>query len=67
MDPKEKIENLDKIIADNAHVLYESELYQKGGLHDMLFMLKSLDLDMKMGYPLGTIFGYGYDSDKRFY
>lgn len=25
----------------------------------MLFLLKSFDLDLKMGYKLGTIFGYG--------
>ena len=25
----------------------------------MLFLLKSFDLDLKMGYKLGTVFGYG--------
>lgn len=28
--------------------------------HDTLFLLKSFDLDMKMGYPFGTVLGYGY-------
>ena len=28
--------------------------------HDTLFLLKSFDLDLKMGYELGTVLGYGY-------
>ena len=28
--------------------------------HDTLFLLKSFDLDMKMGYQFGTVLGYGY-------
>lgn len=28
--------------------------------HDTLFLLKSIDLDIKMGYPFGTVLGYGY-------
>lgn len=32
---------------------------QFGGVHDLLFLLKSFDLDLRMNYPLGTVFGYG--------
>ena len=28
--------------------------------HDTLFLLKSFDLDIKMGYPFGTVLGYCY-------
>lgn len=58
-DLKNKIPKLDEIIADHAHLLTESSIYAKGGLHDILFLLKSFDLDIKKGYSLGTIFGYG--------
>ena len=56
---KKKIENIDSIIKDNTF-LYESlDRYNTGGLHDLLFLLKSFDLDLRMGYELGTVYGYG--------
>ena len=55
----DKIPELDNIITGHAHLLNESVLYKQGGLHDILFLLKSFDLDIRMGYPLGTVFGYG--------
>ena len=58
-DLKEKIPNLDRIITDQSHLLREDSLYKQGGLHDILFLLKSFDLDLRMGYPLGKVFGYG--------
>lgn len=58
-DLKGKIPKLDTIITDNAHILIESTLYTDGGLHDILFLLKSFDLDIRNGYPLGSVFGYG--------
>lgn len=58
-DLKGKIPELDAIITDNAHILIESTLYTDGGLHDILFLLKSFDLDIRNGYPLGSVFGYG--------
>lgn len=57
-DLKEKIENLDEMVSGHAHILVEQSIYSQGGLHDILFLLKSLNLDLKMGYPLGTVFGY---------
>lgn len=57
-DLKDKIKDVDKVISGHAHILGEQDIYCKGGLHDILFLLKSLDLDIKMGYRLGTVFGY---------
>lgn len=56
---KGKIPELDTIISNNAHIMIESNLFSEGGLHDVLFLLKSFNLDIKMEYPLGTVFGYG--------
>lgn len=56
---RDKIPRLDEIIDGHAHMLTGSILYEAGGTHDILFMLKSFDLDMRMGYPLGTVFAYG--------
>lgn len=58
-DLKNKIPKLDEIISGHAHLLTESFIYANGGLHDILFLLKSFDLDIKQGYSLGTVFGYG--------
>lgn len=58
-DLKNKIPNLDGIITDQSHLLREDSLYKQGGEHDILFLLKSFDLDLRMGYPLGKVFGYG--------
>lgn len=56
---KKRIKKLDEIIADHALFLNQKVLYDQGGKHDILFLLKSFDLDMRMGNPLGTVFGYG--------
>lgn len=56
---RSKIPNLDSIITEHAHVLNEAFLYEEGGLHDILFLLKSFDIDSRMGYSLGTVFSYG--------
>ena len=57
-DLRKKINNLDNVIMEHAYILNEQSIYNRGGLHDVLFLLKSLDLDMRMGYQLGTVFGY---------
>lgn len=54
-----KVPNLDDRVASHAHLLNEQDIYVRGGLHDVLFLLKSFDLDLRMGYPLGTVFGDG--------
>lgn len=53
-----KVIGLDDAIDQHAHLLNESDIYYSGGLHDTLFLLKSFDLDMRMGYRLGTVFAY---------
>lgn len=55
-----QITDLDVRIEAHGHLFNENQLYMKGGLHDILFLLKSFDLDLKKGYRLGTIMGYGY-------
>jgi len=64
---KEKIPQLDEIITQHAHILTGSTLYSAGGLHDILFLLKSFDLDIRQGYPLGTVFSYGKDDEFKGY
>lgn len=56
---KNKIPDLDEIITTRTHLLIGSTIYNQGGLHDILFLLKSFDLDIRMGYSLGTVFAYG--------
>lgn len=60
---RKKIDGLDDVISDHAHIVTQSGLYSQGGLHDILFLLKSFDLDIRQGYPLGTVFGYGRIDD----
>lgn len=55
---KGQFDNLDELITENVHIINEKKIYDKGGNHDILFLLKSLDLDIRMGYPMGTVFGY---------
>lgn len=66
-DLKKKIPELDDIITGHAHILTGSTIYSSGGLHDILFLLKSFDLDIRMGYPLGTVFAYGLDEELKAY
>jgi hypothetical protein len=58
---------LDEIITSHAHMLTGSSLYARGGLHDILFLLKSFDLDIRMGYSLGTVFAYGRSDEFKDY
>lgn len=66
-DLKKKIPKLDEIITGHAHLLTGSSIYSSGGLHDILFLLKSFDLDIRMEYPLGTVFSYGRDEEFKNY
>ena len=58
-DLHSKIEDLDRRMEYQGHIVKQEELTQFGGVHDLLFLLKSFDLDLRMNYPLGTVFGYG--------
>lgn len=37
----------------------QKNLQSAGGNHDLLFLLKSFDLLIRMDYPLGAVFAYG--------
>lgn len=53
--------NLDKIIKHHANFYRYNQAIGNGGVHDILFLLKSLDLDNVLGLKPGTIFGYDAD------
>ena len=55
-----QISDLDKRIEEYAHVSNTDEIMKIGGFHSILFLMKSFDLDLKMGYELGTVMGYDY-------
>lgn len=61
---KTKVPDLDKRIVDYTHALRQQRITIEGGSHDLLFFLKSLDLDFRCGYKLGTVCGYGRDEFK---
>lgn len=56
------IPDLDKKIKNHSELSSQIELDCSAGHHGLTFFLKSLDLDIRCGYPLGTICGYGRDS-----
>ena len=58
---------LDEIITNHAHMLNGVSIFEAGGNHSLLFLLKSFDLDIRFGYQLGTIFGYGKIDDFKGY
>jgi len=53
---------LDGILTNHAHIINCGSVYENGGDHNLLFLLKSFDLDIKMGFQLGTVFGYGREN-----
>ena len=53
-DLRSKIEDLDRRMERQGHIVMQEELAQFGGVHDLLFLLKSFDLDLRMNYPLGN-------------
>ena len=54
---KERIPLLDEIIEQHGHLSVMTRVF--GGLHSMLFLLKSFEIDMYHSWKLGTTFGYG--------
>lgn len=60
-DLKTKVPDLDKRIFHHTHALRQQRISYEGGSHDLLFFLKSLDLDLRCEYKLGTVCGYGRD------
>lgn len=59
-DLKTKINNLDEIISRHLSLLNIRDINWEGGKHDLLFFVKSLDLDLRLGKELGTVFDYGH-------
>lgn len=62
-DLQGKVPHLDRIISYMALAFIQDQVARRGGAHDILFLLKSLDLDLRMGYRLGTLFSYGRTDD----
>ena len=63
---RERIPRLEEIVTAFARVDEQRNLDDLGGLHDLLFLLKSLELDTRMGWPLGRVFGYGVEGAEVF-
>lgn len=64
---RERIPRLDEIISSHACMCSQNDLNKRGGEHDILFLLKSFDLDIRKGYPLGTVFAYGKSDELKEY
>lgn len=60
-DLKGKIPDIDHRIVLHTHLYRGEEITAEGGNHDILFLLKSFDLDLRLGHKLGTVCGYGRD------
>ena len=58
-DIKTKIRNLDEMISRHLLLINTRDINWEGGKHDLLFFVKSLDLDLRLGKEPGTVFGYG--------
>lgn len=56
---KRKID-LDTWIFNHSNIPHNIELFNAGREHDTLFFLKSIDLDIRCGFELLTVFGYDY-------
>lgn len=54
-----RISDLEQRIAEHSEIYSQTKVMSSGGKHDLLFFLKSLDLDIRCHYPLGTVCGYG--------
>ena len=40
-------------------LMLECHMYTNRTAHSILFMLKALDLDLRLKKPFGTVYGYG--------
>jgi len=60
-DLRPKIKDLDSRLEKNSQLHFGDITRIQGGEHDLLFCLKSLDLDLRCNYKLGTVCGYGSD------
>lgn len=58
---KSQIKKLDAIIDFHSNINHSSELSEIGGEHSLLFLLKSLEIDLRCNNELFTVFGYDYN------
>lgn len=58
---KKRVTGLDDAISYFLDLLNTEEINKEGGNHDLLFFVKSIDIDVNMKLPLGTVFGYEQD------
>lgn len=56
---KPEIPNLREVAGSLMVSESHNEISESGGQHGLLFMLKSYDIDRRMGWPFGKTFGYG--------
>jgi hypothetical protein len=59
-DLRNKKRRLDQWILNHGHFKAQ-EIFEGEGEHGLLFFLKSLDLDLRLGLKPGTVCGYGTD------
>lgn len=55
---RDSIADLDRMIGMYMQMDYVCHIYHLGGAHDLLFFLKSLDIDLAKGWALYTTFEY---------
>lgn len=60
-----KYDRLDEWIYNHSNIPHTLELSGAYGEHDLLFFLKSLDLDYRCNYEPFTVFGYDYTRNFR--
>lgn len=58
---KNQVKNLDAIIDFHANINHNIRLSELGGEHSLLFLLKSLEIDLRCNNELFTVFGYDYN------
>lgn len=61
------INDLDTRIIEHSELYGQNQISHSGGYHGILFYLKSLDLDLRCKYPLGTVCSYGRDTGEMWY
>ena len=62
-DLQTKVECLHKRVIKHSHVWEAEGIRSYAGEHGILFFLKSIDLDLRCGYKLGTVCSYDRDKD----
>jgi len=58
-DLSKKIKNLEDVIHEFIHIRPYDDKTPNGRFHSFLFLLKSLELDLRLGKKPGTVFEYG--------